>query len=103
MARGFSRAVRDNLEKAQSAAIAAVEVYNKPGPRCRTAHYVVLVIIAWTALFHAIFYKQGRRPWDTRGGTGCGMRYARIDGAPKHWDLAESLTQYYQDHHPPDR
>jgi hypothetical protein len=103
MARGFSRTVRDNLEKAQSAAIAAVEVYNKPGPRFRTAHYVVLMIIAWTALFHAIFCKQGRRPWYTKGGTGRGMRYARVDGEPKHWDLAECLTQYYQDHHPPER
>lgn len=50
---GLPSAVRDNIEKCRSAAIAAVDVYNRPGPRFR----IVLTIIAWTALFHAMFYK----------------------------------------------
>ena len=50
MPKGLSSVVRDNLEKCRSAAIAAVDVYNRPGPRFRTAHYIVLIIIAWTAL-----------------------------------------------------
>lgn len=37
MPKGLSSAVRDNLEKCRSAAIAAVDVYNRPGPRFRTA------------------------------------------------------------------
>jgi hypothetical protein len=66
MTRGLPRTVKDHLEKARSAALAAVEVYNKPRPRFRTAHYVVLIVIAWTALFHADFYHQRRKPWYRR-------------------------------------
>jgi len=98
MPRGLPRTVNDHLEKARSAALAAVEVYNKPGPRFRTAHYVVLIIIAWTALFHAHFYHQGRKPWYRKG-----RRYQRIDREPRHWELAECLAQYFADADPPQR
>jgi hypothetical protein len=60
-------------------------------------------MIAWTALLHAIFYRRGRRPWYRRPGTGTGVRYVKIDGEPKHWDLAECLKQYFADKHPPER
>jgi hypothetical protein len=46
MSKGLPVAVRDNLEKCRSAAIAAVDTYNRPGPRFRTAHYIVLIVIA---------------------------------------------------------
>lgn len=103
MARGLPQTVRDNLEKCRAATIASVDAYNRPGPRFRTAHYIVLIIIAWTALFHAIFYNRGRRPWYRRAVKGTGIRYVRIDGEPKHWDLSECLTQYYGGNNPPER
>ena len=103
MGRGLSRNVRDHLEKARYATIAAVEAYNKPGPRFRTAHYIVLMIIAWTSLFHAICYQQRRKPWYRKRGTGRAIRYDRVDDEPKHWELSECLKQYYQDHNPPER
>ena len=34
----------------RSAAIAAVDVYNRPGPRFRTAHFIVLIIISWSPI-----------------------------------------------------
>lgn len=98
MPRGLPIAVKDHLEKARSAALAAVEVYNKPGPRFRTAHYVVLIIIAWTALFHAYFYRQGRKPWYRKG-----RRYQKIDREPRHWELTECLAQHFGDADPPER
>jgi hypothetical protein len=65
---------------------------------------VVLIIMAWTALLHAIFYLKGRRPWYRRAGsTGHGVRYVKIDGEPKHWDLAECIRQYFGDKNPPER
>lgn len=105
MPKVLSRAVRDNLEKCRAAAIAAVEVYNRPGQRFRTAQYIILMIIAWTALFHAIFYRRGRRPWYRKktSGTGKGVRYLKIDDEPKHWELAECLNQYYTANNPPER
>lgn len=105
MPKGLPLTVKDNLEKARSAAIAAVEVYNRPGPRFRTAQYLVMIVIAWTALFHAIFYRRGRRPWYRKktSGAGTGVRYIKVDGEPKHWDLARCLKEYYQDRNPPER
>jgi hypothetical protein len=100
----LSQPVRDNLEKCRSAAIAAVDVYNRPGPRFRTAHYIVMIVMAWSALFHAIFYKRRVNPWYKKSGKNRkGDRYVRIDGDPKHWDLSECLKQFYEGTTPPER
>jgi hypothetical protein len=56
MSKGLPNVVRENIEKARNAAIAAVESYNRPGRRFRTAQYIVMITIAWTAALHAIFY-----------------------------------------------
>lgn len=104
MPKGLPHAARENLEKCRSAAIAAVDAYNRPGPRFRTAHYIVLIIIAWTALFHAMFYKRHIKPWYKKKGTNPkGDRYLRVDDDPKHWDLAECLRQYYGTENSPER
>lgn len=105
MPTGLPRAVRDNLEKCRAAAIAAVEVYNRPGPRFRTAQYLILITVAWTALFHAIFFRRRKRPWYRKRaeGTGRAVRYQKIDGEPKHWDLSECLRQYFADQNTPER
>lgn len=89
-------AARDQLEKARAVATAAVEAYNRPGRRFRTAQYIVLIVIAWTATFHAYFYKRRKRPWYSEG-RGRGIRYIKIDGEPKHWDLDQCLKQFYGD------
>ncbi len=103
MPKSLKKVVRDNIEKCRSSALAAVDAYNRPGPRFRTAQYLVLIIISWTGLFHAIFYKKGKRPWYRKEGTGPGVRYVKIDGEPKHWDLSECVKQYFSDKHPPER
>jgi hypothetical protein len=100
MPRGLGQTVKDNLEKCRAAAIAAVDAYNRPGPRFRTAQYLVMITIAWTALFHAMFYKRNRRPQFRRKTAGGAVRYIMIDGERKHWDLAECLKQHYGDKHP---
>src|ERR1051326_339579 len=102
MPKGFPHSVKTNIEKCRSAAIAAVEVYNRPGTNFRTPHFVVLVVIAWCAAFHAYFYRKHRKPWyKTTGKNPRGDRYVRIDGDPKHWDLTECLKQYYGGNNPP--
>ncbi len=103
MSRGLPQVVKDNIEKCRSCAIAAVDAYNRPGPRFRTAQYIVLIVMAWTALLHAIFYRKGRRPWYRKTRDGKGVRYVKIDGEPKHWDLSECLTQYLGEKYPPER
>jgi Domain of unknown function (DUF3644) len=105
MPKGFPKTVKSNLEKCRSAAIAAVGSYNRPGSGFRTAEYLVMITIAWTALFHSIFYRRLQRPWFQRktSGAGTAIRYSKIDGEPKHWDLAECLKQYYGSGNPPER
>lgn len=105
MSRGLSQPVKDNLEKARDAAIAAVEAYNRPGPRFRTAHFIIMIVIAWTAAYHAYYYKSGRRPWyrSKTAGSGKGVRYIKVDGDPKHWDIAECLKVHFGGTNPPER
>ena len=104
MPKGLPQSVKDCIEKCQAAASAAVEVYNRPGPRFRTAHYIVLIVMAWTALLHAIYYRKGTNPWYKKTGKNSkGNRYVRVDGDPKHWELSECLKQYYGGNHPPER
>nr|WP_158636553.1 DUF3644 domain-containing protein [Luteimonas marina] len=58
-----------------------------------------MIVIAWTALFHAIYYKRNVKPWyKLRNG-----RFERIDGDPKHWDLSECLKRHYAATMPPER
>lgn len=103
MPRGLPQTVKDNLEKARSAAVAAVETYNRPGARFRTAQFIVLMVMAWTALLHAHFYRKRRNPWYRKKTSGKAVRYVKIDGDPKHWELSECLRQHFQDQHPPER
>lgn len=81
-----------------------MDVYNRPGSRFRTPHFIVLAVIAWTAFFHALFYRRRIKPWYKKPGiSNRGDRYVRIDGDPKHWDLAECLKQYFGSGNPPER
>lgn len=91
MPRGLPKTVKDNIEKARESAISAVGAYNQPGPKFRAAQFTVLINIAWVALFHAIFYKQGKKPW-YKNANG---HFDRIDGDPKHWDLTKCLNEYF--------
>jgi uncharacterized protein DUF3644 len=98
----LTRQTRAHLEKARAAAISAVEVYNRPGSAFRTPHYLVLMTIAWTALFHATFYKKHQRPW-YRKKAGKAFRYVRVDNEFKHWELEECCNQYWGDKNPAER
>src|SRR5208282_281709 len=99
MPKGLPQLFKDHVDKCRASAIAAVDTYNRAGSHFRTAQYIVLITIAWTALFHAIFYRNNRRPWHRlrTSGTGKGVRYAKINGEPRHWELSECLKQYFVD------
>ncbi len=43
MPKCLPKIVRNHLDKACAAALAAVEAYNRSGPRFRTAHYIVVL------------------------------------------------------------
>lgn len=90
-----------NLRKAREAALLAVETYNRPGASFRTAGFLVLMVVAWTALFHAIFAKRKVKPYYRQKKNL--RRFERVDGDFKCWELAECIQQYYADQNPPAR
>lgn len=100
MSQRLSRQVKVHLLKAKSAAISAMDGYNRQIAEFKTAQYIVTLSIAWTALFHAIFFKRGINPWYRKDN---GIHYKRIDGEPKYWDLSECIRNYYGGNNPPEK
>lgn len=91
MPRGLPKAVKKCLEKSQDSALLAVETYNKPAIKFKSGGYVVLMTISWTALFHAIFFKQKKKPYykESNG------RFVIRDGDFSYWELKECLKEYF--------
>lgn len=58
----------------------AVEVYNKPAVKFKSEGYIALMVMAWTALMHAIFLRKGRSPYYKANG-----RYLKVDGDQRCW------------------
>jgi hypothetical protein len=88
--RRLSRNVKGALEKARDSSLLAVEVYNKPAVKFKSGGYITLMVIAWTSLFHAIFFKNRRQPFCKEHG-----RFVKIDDDFKYWELGECLSQYF--------
>jgi hypothetical protein len=59
---GLPQSVRDNIEKCRAAAIAAVDVYNRPGPGFRTAHDLTLMGIVLSAIFLSVASAGAQTP-----------------------------------------
>ena len=79
------------LEGSIDAALLAVEVYNKPRTTFRSQAYIVLMIIAWTRLFHAYFNKTVGSRYYHKEKNG---RYQLIDGERKAWELVTCIDKY---------
>lgn len=88
--RGLPGQVKNALEKARDSALLAVEVYNKPAVKFKSGGYITLMIIAWTSLLHAIFFKQKLKPYYRRESG----HFVKVDGDFKYWELDECLRHY---------
>lgn len=95
--RGLPYDVKALVEKARETALLAVETYNRPTASFRSGAYVVLMIIAWTSLFHALFFRKRIKPYYRKSGS---RRYDQIDGEPRRWELKECLQQHYKANNP---
>jgi hypothetical protein len=89
--RGLPRAVKASLEKACDSALLSVEVYNKPAVAFKSGGYITLMVIAWTSLFHAIFFRRKQKPYYKKSNG----RYEKREGEYRHWELAECVHQFY--------
>jgi len=90
--RGMPRNAKGALEKARDSALLAVEVYNKPAVKFKSGGYITLMVISWTSLFHAIFFKRKLKPFHRKESG----RFIKMDGDFKYWELDECLRRYYE-------
>ena len=93
------KAVRESLEKARESSLLAVEIYNKPAIKFKSGAYIVLMIIAWSALFHAYFFNKNIKPFRRKGNG----RFDKRDGDYLYWELGESIKEYFKDKQDPVR
>ncbi len=93
MPRGLPKTVKRSLEKSRDAALLAIENYNKPAIKFRSGSYVVLMTIAFTSLFHAIFFKRKIKPFHRKDNSN---RFKRRDGDYEYWELKTCLKEYYK-------
>lgn len=93
MVRRLSKKVKELLEKAKESCILAVDIYNKPKTSFRSGAYIVLMTIAWTALFHAIFERDRIKYYYRQKNS---IRYVKIDGDRKTWELDKCVKEYFK-------
>ena len=79
------------LENSVNSALTAVEVYNRPKTCFRVENYVILMVIAWTKLFHAYFQATIGDKYFYKEKNG---RYKVVDGERKAWELKECIKQF---------
>lgn len=80
------------LQKAREAALLSLQIYNNPTVKFRTEGFSVMMIIAWTALFHAIFQRRGTPYLYLDPATGAVIQ---VDGDAKAWELTRCLDEFY--------
>lgn len=93
MSRGLPYNVKQCLEKSRDSALLAVETYNKPAIKFRSGGYIVLMVISWTSLFHAIFFRNKIKPFYREKDSN---RFEKKDGDFCYWELKECIKQYFK-------
>lgn len=79
------------LDNSVNSALVAVETYNRPRTDFRIENYIILMVIAWTKLFHAFFQATIGERYFYKEKNG---RYKKIDGEKKAWELKECIKEY---------
>lgn len=82
---------RQLLKKAKDSVLLAIEIYNKPNTEFRSGGYIILMMIAWSALLHAIFLKNNNNCFERAKNN----RIIYVYGEPKVLPLADLTTKYF--------
>ncbi|MEZ5277615.1 MAG: DUF3644 domain-containing protein [Opitutaceae bacterium] len=89
----YAHRAKEHLAKSRDSALLAVEFYNKPAVTFKTAGYITMMSIAWTSLFHAIFFKKRIKPfYKLENG-----RYDKRENDFRYWELATCIKEYFGD------
>lgn len=79
---------KNTLESSFETALLALEVYNRPRTSFRVENYIILMVIAWTKLFHAHFQNTIGEKYYYKERNG---RYKIVDGEKKSWGLSDCI------------
>lgn len=95
----LSQRTEELVTKSRESALLAVQVYNNPVLQFRTPSFIVHMVIAYTALFHAIFEEEGTdyRYYGNEGAV------IKSDGEDKLWELTKCIDMYWKDRTTPVR
>lgn len=80
------------IHKAKEFALLAVSIYNNPYTEFKTYGFIVNIVIAYTALMHAIFEKRGFDYFHKNQND----ELLFIDGEEKAWELSECIDEYWK-------
>jgi len=87
-----------HLHKAREFALLAVSTYNNPYTEFKTYCFIVNIIIAFTALLHAVFEKEGVKYFYL----GKDGKPQMIDGEERAWELNECCKKYWNGEQTPE-
>ncbi len=83
------------LDKAKESCLLAVDIYNKPKTSFKSGAYIILMNIAWTSLFHAIFHHNKKNYFYKKKDNP--RYYEKIDGRKKAWELGKCTNVYFKE------
>ena len=87
----LSQRAEELVTKSREAALLAVQVYNNPLLQFRTPSFIVHMIIAYTAMFHAIFEEE-ETDYRYYGNEGV----IKSDGEEKLWEITKCTEMYWK-------
>ncbi|NLU23452.1 MAG: DUF3644 domain-containing protein [Clostridiales bacterium] len=85
----LSEQVEEFVVKARDSAILSIDIYNRPIAAFRSQGYIVLMIIAWTSLFHAIYEMNGTDYFYKENDGNDKM----VEGDKKAWELDRCIDK----------
>ena len=79
------------VTKAREAALLALDIYNRPATVFRSEGFLVMMVIAWTSVLHAVFQRESVDYFykDSEG------KHELIEGDLKAWELSQCVKRYY--------
>lgn len=88
--------LEENVEglviKARESALLALDIYNRPLASFKSEGFIVMMVIAWTSLLHAIFEREGiSYYYQNKDGEN-----KQIDNEPKCWELNKCISVFYK-------
>jgi hypothetical protein len=88
----FSPEIDALIDKSRESALLAIQIYNNPIIKFRAPGYIVNMIIAYTALFHAVFERDGIDYWYKKEGGSPKM----ADDDYRYWELSTCVKEYFK-------